>query len=68
MQRILRDYPLRRGKRQNNAGQEIAFPTSRRVFVGVTEDGQGRRQETAQAAPGWCLVEMKAISTTARRR
>lgn len=55
MQRI-----LRRGRRQNNAGEGIAFPASRRVFVGVTEDGQGRRRETVQAAPGWCLVEWQS--------
>jgi CRISPR-associated protein Csm5 len=58
MQRILQDYSLSRGKQRNNEAQAIAFPTSRRVFVGVTEDAQGGRKETAQAVPGWCLVEM----------
>ncbi|MCC9078458.1 type III-A CRISPR-associated RAMP protein Csm5 [Litorilinea aerophila] len=60
MQHILQHYRLRRGRRQNNAGQGIAFPTSRRVFVDVTKDGQGRRRETVQAAPGWCLVEWQS--------
>ncbi len=63
MQRILRDYRLSRAPAQDNAGKsnavrDILFPTSRRVFVGAGQDAQGRRVETPQAAPGWCLVEM----------
>lgn len=59
MRGILRDYRLRREKGGKGNGQAVVFPGSRRVFVGVTEDGQGRRREMAQAVPGWCLVEIK---------
>ena len=60
MQHILREYRLNRTRSSSNdRSKEINFPTSRRVFVGVVQGADGQRKEMPQAAPGWCLVEMK---------
>jgi CRISPR-associated protein Csm5 len=61
MQHILREYRLTRARQQDRQDKDaaIVFPTSRRVFVGLVQDERGQRKEMPQAAPGWCLVEMK---------
>jgi len=59
-QHILREYRLSRTRTNDDSrDKEINFPASRRVFVGLAPDADGRRKEMPQAAPGWCLVEMK---------
>jgi len=60
MRYILSEYRLSRSRRGgSDSDKEIVFPASRRVFVGLMQDTQGRRVEAPQAVPGWCLVEMK---------
>jgi CRISPR-associated protein Csm5 len=61
MQHILTEYRLSRSRSRNQPERdvEIRFPSSRRVFVGLVQDERGQRREVPQAAPGWCLVEMK---------
>jgi len=60
MRYILSEYRLSRSRRgSSDSDKEIVFPSSRRVFVGLMQDKQGRRVEAPQAVPGWCLVEMK---------
>jgi CRISPR-associated protein Csm5 len=62
MQHILTEYRLSRSRSRNQSERdaEIRFPSSRRVFVGLVQDERGQRKEVPQAAPGWCLVEMRA--------